>query len=175
MSVCSAFGLLAMAAALSAQGQPPAQYPVELKVGDTAPAFALRDPTARFTSCRTTRARRSCWRGSPKRSPVVERPSATRSVRAGKPFATTTWPISWSASTRRKTTKRSPKKSRPTSHPSRSGQDGRQSLRRDSVGPSTGSPDGLALDVLHRSGRQDPRDRQERSRPPPPARRSSRS
>jgi hypothetical protein len=43
MSVCSVFGLLAMAAALSAQGQPPAppQYPVELKVGDTAPAFAL--------------------------------------------------------------------------------------------------------------------------------------
>jgi len=41
MSVCSAYGLLVMAAALSAQGQPPAQYPVELKVGDTAPAFAL--------------------------------------------------------------------------------------------------------------------------------------
>ena len=43
MSVCSVVGLLAMAAALSAQGQPPAppQYPVELKVGDTAPAFAL--------------------------------------------------------------------------------------------------------------------------------------
>lgn len=48
MSVCSVFGLMAMAAALSAQGQspggqPPAppQYPVELKVGDTAPPFAL--------------------------------------------------------------------------------------------------------------------------------------
>jgi cytochrome oxidase Cu insertion factor (SCO1/SenC/PrrC family) len=48
MSVCSVFGLLAMAAALSAQGQPPAgqppappQYGAELKVGDTAPAFAL--------------------------------------------------------------------------------------------------------------------------------------
>ena len=43
MSVCSVFGLMAMAAALSAQGQPPPppQYSVELKVGDTAPAFAL--------------------------------------------------------------------------------------------------------------------------------------
>jgi peroxiredoxin len=42
MSFCSAFGLLAMAPALSAQGgQQPAQYPLELKVGDTAPPFAL--------------------------------------------------------------------------------------------------------------------------------------
>jgi len=41
MSVCSAYGLLVMAAAPSAQGQPPPEYPVELKVGDTAPAFAL--------------------------------------------------------------------------------------------------------------------------------------
>jgi thioredoxin-dependent peroxiredoxin len=41
LSLCAAFGMAAMATALSAQGQPPAQYPVELKVGDTAPAFAL--------------------------------------------------------------------------------------------------------------------------------------
>jgi peroxiredoxin len=41
MSICAASGLLAMAAALSAQGTPP-QNPVELKVGDTAPAFALQ-------------------------------------------------------------------------------------------------------------------------------------
>ena len=40
MSVCCAFGMVAMAAALSAQG-PPAQSPTELKVGDTAPPFAL--------------------------------------------------------------------------------------------------------------------------------------
>ena len=40
LSVCSAFGLVAMAAALSAQGQPP-QNPTGLKVGDTAPPFAL--------------------------------------------------------------------------------------------------------------------------------------
>lgn len=40
MSVCAASGLLAMAAALSAQG-PPAQNPAELKVGDKAPDFAL--------------------------------------------------------------------------------------------------------------------------------------
>jgi peroxiredoxin len=40
MSVCSALGLIGMAAALSAQGQP-AQNPTELKVGDTAPPFAL--------------------------------------------------------------------------------------------------------------------------------------
>jgi cytochrome oxidase Cu insertion factor (SCO1/SenC/PrrC family) len=41
MSVCAACGLVAMAAALSAQGQP-AQNPTELKVGDTAPAFSLQ-------------------------------------------------------------------------------------------------------------------------------------
>jgi peroxiredoxin len=40
MSACAAFGLCAMAAALSAQGQPE-QNPTELKVGDTAPPFAL--------------------------------------------------------------------------------------------------------------------------------------
>ena len=38
-SVCVALGMAA-AAALSAQGQAP-QNPTELKVGDTAPAFAL--------------------------------------------------------------------------------------------------------------------------------------
>jgi peroxiredoxin len=42
LSLCAAaFGMAAMATALSAQGQPPPQYPVELKVGDTAPPFAL--------------------------------------------------------------------------------------------------------------------------------------
>ena len=40
MSVCVALGVTAIAAALSAQGQP-APKPTELKVGDTAPAFAL--------------------------------------------------------------------------------------------------------------------------------------
>ena len=40
MSACAAVGLCAMAAALSAQGQPE-QSPTELKVGDTAPPFAL--------------------------------------------------------------------------------------------------------------------------------------
>ena len=41
MSVCAAPGLFVMAAVLSAQG-PPMQNPTELKVGDTAPAFALQ-------------------------------------------------------------------------------------------------------------------------------------
>ena len=41
LSVCAGFGIVAMAAALSAQGQP-AQNPAELKVGDMAPAFALQ-------------------------------------------------------------------------------------------------------------------------------------
>jgi len=36
LSVCAGFGFAAMAAALSAQGQP-----AELKVGDKAPDFAL--------------------------------------------------------------------------------------------------------------------------------------
>lgn len=40
LSVCAALGMTAMAAALSAQGQSPAN-PVELKVGDPAPAFDL--------------------------------------------------------------------------------------------------------------------------------------
>ena len=40
LSLCAAFGMAAMATALSAQGQAPAN-PVELKVGDTAPAFEL--------------------------------------------------------------------------------------------------------------------------------------
>jgi peroxiredoxin len=40
LSVCAAVGVTAIAAALSAQGQPPAN-PVELKVGDPAPQFAL--------------------------------------------------------------------------------------------------------------------------------------
>jgi len=40
LSLCAAFGIAAMATALSAQGQAPAS-PVELKVGDTAPAFEL--------------------------------------------------------------------------------------------------------------------------------------
>lgn len=40
VSVCAALGMVAMATALSAQGQSP-DNPVELKVGDTAPAFAL--------------------------------------------------------------------------------------------------------------------------------------
>jgi hypothetical protein len=37
LSVCAGFGVVAMAAALSAQGQ----APVDLKVGDKAPDFAL--------------------------------------------------------------------------------------------------------------------------------------
>ena len=41
MSACAAFGMVAIAAGLSAQGQP-APNPTELKVGDTAPAFALQ-------------------------------------------------------------------------------------------------------------------------------------
>jgi peroxiredoxin len=41
MFACAAFGMVAIAAALSAQGQP-AQNPTELKVGDTAPPFALQ-------------------------------------------------------------------------------------------------------------------------------------
>jgi cytochrome oxidase Cu insertion factor (SCO1/SenC/PrrC family) len=41
LSVCAGFGVVAMAAALSAQGQP-GQTPVELKVGDKAPDFALQ-------------------------------------------------------------------------------------------------------------------------------------
>ncbi len=41
MSVCAASGMFAMAAALSAQGTP-MQNPAELKVGDTAPPFALQ-------------------------------------------------------------------------------------------------------------------------------------
>lgn len=41
LSVCAAVGMVAMAAALSAQGQP-AQNPAELKVGDPAPPFALQ-------------------------------------------------------------------------------------------------------------------------------------
>ncbi len=41
MSACAAFGMGAIAAALSAQGQP-TQNPTELKVGDTAPPFALQ-------------------------------------------------------------------------------------------------------------------------------------
>ena len=41
LSVCAGFGIVAMAAALSAQGQP-GQNPAELKVGDMAPAFALQ-------------------------------------------------------------------------------------------------------------------------------------
>jgi len=40
LSLCAAFGIAAMATALSAQGQAPAS-PVELKVGDSAPAFEL--------------------------------------------------------------------------------------------------------------------------------------
>ena len=40
LSLCAALGMAAMATALSAQGQTPAN-PVELKVGDTAPAFEL--------------------------------------------------------------------------------------------------------------------------------------
>jgi len=40
LSVCAALGMAAMATALSAQGQAPAS-PVELKVGDAAPAFEL--------------------------------------------------------------------------------------------------------------------------------------
>jgi peroxiredoxin len=41
MSAFAAFGMVAIAAGLSAQGQP-AQNPTELKVGDTAPPFALQ-------------------------------------------------------------------------------------------------------------------------------------
>ena len=74
LSVCAAFGMAAMATALSAQGQPPAS-PVELKLGDMAPAFDLTGTTARCTSCRTTRARPLCWRGSLKLLPLVERPN----------------------------------------------------------------------------------------------------
>ena len=40
LSVCAGLGMIAIAAAVSAQGQPE-QNPVELKVGDVAPAFAL--------------------------------------------------------------------------------------------------------------------------------------
>jgi peroxiredoxin Q/BCP len=40
LSVCAAFGMAAIATALSAQGQAPASS-AELKVGDTAPAFSL--------------------------------------------------------------------------------------------------------------------------------------
>ena len=55
----------------------------ELKVGDQAPDFTLPGRMARPTRCRSSRDIGSCWRGSRKRSPAVERPNATRSVRAG--------------------------------------------------------------------------------------------
>jgi peroxiredoxin len=41
LSLCAAFGMGAMATALSAQGQAPASPVEQLKVGDTAPAFSL--------------------------------------------------------------------------------------------------------------------------------------
>ena len=45
MSVCAGFGIAAaigMAAAVSGQGNAPAQNPTELKVGDVAPPFELQ-------------------------------------------------------------------------------------------------------------------------------------
>jgi cytochrome oxidase Cu insertion factor (SCO1/SenC/PrrC family) len=44
MSVCAGLGVAAVSVALSAQGPPgqPPQNPNELKVGDVAPAFALK-------------------------------------------------------------------------------------------------------------------------------------
>jgi cytochrome oxidase Cu insertion factor (SCO1/SenC/PrrC family) len=47
LSVCAGFGFVAMAAALSAQGQPE-QNPAELKVGDMAPALALQGSDGRI-------------------------------------------------------------------------------------------------------------------------------
>jgi peroxiredoxin Q/BCP len=41
LSMCAGLGLMAVAAAVSAQGQP-GQTPGELKVGDKAPDFALQ-------------------------------------------------------------------------------------------------------------------------------------
>ena len=140
LSTCAAFGFTAMAVALSAQGQAPAN-PMELKVGDTAPAFALRDPTARSTSCRITRARPSCWPGSRKRLPVVEPPSAIRSVRAVKRFVITTSPTSWSSVDTPEDNKAFAEKEQ-ADFPSsvRPGQEGGECVRRDPAEPSARPP-----------------------------------
>jgi hypothetical protein len=61
----------------------PQGAPADRKVGDQAPDFTLPAAMARLTRCRSSRAIGWSLRGSPRLSLVVERPNATRSVRAG--------------------------------------------------------------------------------------------
>ena len=56
---------------------------------------SCRAATTRPTGWRTTAERPSSWRGSPKRSPVVERPNASRCVRTATSSSRTTSPTSW--------------------------------------------------------------------------------
>ena len=73
----SGLGLVAVAATARPRAD-------ELKVGDKAPDFTLKGPTARPTRSPTSRGRRpSSSPGSPRRSPAAAPPSASRSGEKG--------------------------------------------------------------------------------------------
>ena len=87
--------LFAAVAAVGLTAATSAQTPVELKEGDAAPAFTLPGSDGKNHSLSDHKGKPSCSPGSRRRSPVVERLSASRSVRAARPSGSSTSPISW--------------------------------------------------------------------------------
>ena len=87
----------------------------ELKVETPRRSSPSPAPTARPTSCRTTRTSRpSCWPGSRRPSPEAERRSASRSVRAATRSGSSTSRTLPPAPTPRRRTRSSPSRSGPT-------------------------------------------------------------
>ena len=159
LSACA--GFLATSAAVLAAAQTPATppQPAELKVGDAAPAFALQGSDGKIHKLSDYAGKSVVLAWFPKRLPVVERPSATRSVRAGNDSRLRRRLLHGQRRHARR--QQGLRRKEQADFPILSDPD-KKVANAYGVIPPSGHPIGirLALDLLHRSAGQDCRDRQ---------------